>query len=180
MHTFQDWLYHALASTRIVSPFMHSRWGWPICESLHFIGLSLLIGAIGTFDLRLLGIGKRIPIAALHRLIPWGIAGYLLNVTTGAMFLMTDPNQYIYNPSFHFKMLFMGLAGLNVLAFYSTAFQRLKALEPGQDTPFPARAIGGASLFLWTAVIVCGRLLTFYRPTLCEGEVREFLATCFK
>ena len=37
------------------APFMHSLWGWPICESLHFLGLCLLIGAIGLFDLRLMG-----------------------------------------------------------------------------------------------------------------------------
>ena len=81
---------------------MHSKWGWPAAESVHFLGLSLLIGCIGLFDLRLLGLGKRIPIAALHRLIPWGLAGYGINVVSGLAFLMTEPDQYIYNPEFHF------------------------------------------------------------------------------
>jgi hypothetical protein len=30
---------------------------------------------------------------------------------------MTEPNQYLYNPAFQFKLLLIGLAGLNVLVF---------------------------------------------------------------
>src|SRR3954469_22998961 len=104
MYDFQYWLVKTLLSITLVRPFMTSRWGWAICESVHFIGLSLLVGTIDAFDLRLLGIGKRIPISALHRLIPWGVAGYLLNITTGLMFLTTSPDQYIFNPSFHLKL----------------------------------------------------------------------------
>ena len=180
MYAIQDWLYHTFRSINVVGPFMNSKWGWPVIESLHFFGLSMLIGAIGMFDLRLLGMAKRVPIAALHRLIPWGISGYALNIATGSMFLMSAPDQYIYNPSFHLKILCMGLAGLNVLAFYSTMFRRVTALEPGQATPLAAKVIGGASLALWTGVIIFGRLLTFYRPGYCPEGPSGFLATCVK
>src|SRR6185436_1882967 len=46
----------------------HSVWGWPVLESLHFMGMSVLIGTIGLFDLRLLGFARGVPYAALHRL----------------------------------------------------------------------------------------------------------------
>jgi len=181
MYEFQNWLIKTLLSVNVVRPFMTSKWGWPICESLHFLGLSLLIGTIGAFDLRLLGVGKRIPISALHRLIPWGVAGYALNVITGSMFLTTEPNQYILNPSFHLKLLFMTMAGLNILVFYTLYWRRVSLLGPGADTPLPAKAIGGISLFLWTGIIVFGRLLTFYRPGACgKNETATFLWTCFK
>src|SRR5262245_49472258 len=164
-----------------VRPFMRSKWGWPICESVHFLGLSLLIGTIAMFDLRLMGLAKRIPIGALHRLVPWGVAGYLLNVITGLCFLSTEPNQYIYNSAFHFKIMFMTMAGLNIAAFYLTMFRRVTPLGPGADAPVPARVIGFVSIFCWTAIIVCGRLLTFYRPYYCPDVVRTGLfATCFR
>ena len=178
MNNLQPWLDQTLFSVKFLSPFMHSRYGWPTCESIHFLGLSLLIGAIGTFDLRLLGFAPRIPIAALHRLVPWGIAGYGINIITGLMFLVTEPNQYIYNPSFHFKILFMGLAGINVLVFYVAVFGKVKLLEPGAATPRSAKIIGGASLLLWIGVIVCGRLLTFYRPIECMEEKQTFPFYC--
>ena len=179
MAEFQPWLVATLASVKVVSPFMHSKWGWPICETVHFFGLSLLFGTIGMFDLRLLGLAKRIPIGFLHRLVPWGIFGFALNAITGAMFLVTEPNEYIYNPAFHFKMLFMALAGLNIQLFYLTVFRKVEASGPGYDTPRSAKVIGGASLFLWIAIMVFGRLLTFYRPGRCGFEEPGFLSIGF-
>jgi len=96
---FQVWLVHWLAhAAPAIAEFMRSKWGWPMAESIHFLGLSMLVGCIGMFDLRLLGIGKRIPIAALHKLIPLGLTGFAINITSGSLFLLTEPDQYIYNP----------------------------------------------------------------------------------
>ena len=117
MSGFQVWLERSLRAINPVATLMHSRWGWPAAESIHFLGLSLLVGCIALFDLRLLGMGKRIPIAALHKLIPWGLTGYAINVVSGLSFLMTEPDQYIYNPAFQFKLLFMAVAGFNASAF---------------------------------------------------------------
>jgi len=90
---------------------------------------------------------------------------------------MAEPDQYIYNPAFHWKMLFIAVAGVNALAFYLTSYRR--ATAPGAvDVPRRARAIALASLCLWIAVIICGRLLTFYRPWPCGPEGPGFLATC--
>ena len=177
MDGVQVWLVKTLASVRPVAAIMHSHWGWPAAETIHFLGLSLLVGTIVLFDLRLLGLAKGIPVAALHRLIPWGLLGFAINATTGAAFLMTEPDQYIYNPAFHLKMLFIVTAGVNALAFYLTSYRQATAAGV-LDVPRPARAIALASLCLWIAVIICGRLLTFYRPWPCGPEGPGFLATC--
>ena len=52
------------------------RWIWPALESLHFIGMSLLIGTIGMFDLRLLGFARSVPITGVLR-------NLIMQVTTG-------------------------------------------------------------------------------------------------
>jgi uncharacterized protein DUF6644 len=178
MSDIQIALVHTLSSVKPIARIMHSAWGWPAAESIHFVGLSLLVGTIATFDLRLLGMAKQIPVAALHRLIPWGLFGYSLNIFTGAMFLMTEPDQYIYNPAFHFKLLFMAFAGCNALSFYLTAYRRTAIAGAHDDVPRAAKIIALISLSMWIAVIVCGRLLTFYRPGLCGPEGPGFLAYC--
>ena len=172
------WLVSAFASVKPVARVMHTAWAWPTAESLHFIGLSLLIGTVGLFDLRLLGLGRRIPIAALHRLVPWGLLGFGINLISGVSFLMTEPDQYIYNPAFQFKVLFMVAAGLNALAFYLTSYRSVTASGAGPDAPRTAKIIAAASLSLWISVLVAGRLLTFYRPVPCEPAGPGFLATC--
>ena len=94
----------------------YEPWLWPTCETLHYLGLSLLLGTIGLFDLRVLGFARGIPFQAIHRLIPWGIGAYVLNVMTGIVFFFGHPDQYFYNNAFRFKALFMAIAGLNVVA----------------------------------------------------------------
>jgi hypothetical protein len=180
MAPFQIWLVKTLAGIGAVSvaPFMRTPWGWPTVESLHFIGLSLLVGNIFILDLRMLGLAKRLSIVAVHRLVPWGVAGFVINVITGFMFLVTEPDQYIYNPSFHFKLLLIATAGLNILAFYSTMYRQVKSVGPGSDAPRPARIVATVSLCVWIGVIIAGRLLTFYRPGECEPEGPGVIATC--
>lgn len=144
--------------------FMHSPWGWPIIESLHFLGLALLIGSVGVFDLRLLGLGRGIDYAALHRLVPFGVAGYGLNVLTGLMFLSSAPDQYLYNPAFQTKLGLMLVAGCNVLLFYSSSPGPVHNTAPELRVPGRARLMAGISLAAWFGVIICGRLITYYRP----------------
>jgi hypothetical protein len=150
--------------TTTLAGYMNGAWQWPVAESLHFIGLSLLMGTVGLFDLRLMGLAKQIPFSALHRLIPWGIGGYFLNMLTGICFLTAATDQYMYNPAFQLKILAMSIAGVNVLLFYTTMFRKVMTLGPGENAPLPARIIGGVSLTCWIGVIAFGRLLTFFRP----------------
>ncbi len=167
LHQFQTALITAIEIYSPVGEFMNRAWAWPIAESIHFVGLSLLVGAIGTFDLRLLGLMHRVPIAVVHRFVPFAILGFVLNVASGLCFLMTEPDQYTYNPSFHWKMVFLAIAGVNAGVFYLTSYRRVFADGALLDAPRRAKVIAAISLSAWLGVIICGRLLTFYRPVQC-------------
>jgi uncharacterized membrane protein len=173
---FQVWLERALGS-RTVAAFMTMEWSWPAVESLHFIGLTMLFGSIAAWDLRLMGVAKQVPLSAFHRLIPFAVAGFIINVSTGVLFLMTDADQYIYNWAFHLKLLWLALAGLNVIVFYILFLRRIPEIGAGMPAPLFARLSGAMSLALWTLVIIFGRLITFYRPFPCLTDP-GFLATC--
>ena len=67
---------------------------WPLLQTLHLFGFTLLIGTVGFFDLCALGLAKGIPLRAIHRLIPWGIAGYIGNILLGIVFFSGHPEQY--------------------------------------------------------------------------------------
>jgi len=154
----------ALRDTALSDFMRQSRWAWAICESLHFTGMSLLIGTVGLFDLRLIGFARRVPIVALHRLIPVGVIGFLINMTTGICFLTGTPDQFLFNAAFRVKMSLVVVAGLNVLFFYGRVFGRLRDLPAGTPAPLPARVAGAVSLTAWIGVMSAGRLLTFFRP----------------
>jgi hypothetical protein len=59
----------------------------------------------------------------------------------------------------------MAVAGANILAFYGTsAFADVKTLPADAGAPLRIKLIAGISLCAWVAVLVCGRLITFFRP----------------
>jgi hypothetical protein len=178
MHHFQVWLIEYIRAHSPVAEMMRTAWAWPIAESLHFIGLCLLVGSIGAFDLRLLGLMRRVPIAAMHRFIPWGLLGFAINIGSGLMFLLTEPDQYILNPSFHLKLLFLMIAGTNAATFYLTSWRIVFGAEDVYDAPRRARIIAAISLSAWVAVIICGRMLTFFRPFECDPGNTQILLTC--
>jgi hypothetical protein len=146
-----------------VFELMNTAWAWPIAESLHFMGLSLLIGSVGVVDLRMLGLARSIPFASLHRITRWGVAGFALNALTGAAFFVSDPGQYLYNPAFQLKAACIAIAAINVIAFYAAVFPRMRAADC-IEAPLPAKMVAAVSLASWLSVISFGRLITFYRP----------------
>ena len=143
---------------------MYSAWGWPIAEIVHFTGLCLLIGAVGTFDLRMMGFARGISLPALHRLVPFGVFGFALSAASGFLFVVTSPDQYLYNPAWQVKMGLLAFAGLNMLLFYLTTSRRLKLLGPDDPPPLAARAFAAVSLASWLGVIMAGRVITAFRP----------------
>jgi hypothetical protein len=153
----------------VVAAFIDAHsWVWPLGETFHFFGIILLIGGVGIFDLRILGMAKGLPPVALKRLLPWGVFGFFLCVVTGTMFVTgmranvpSSPYDVIRtNVWLQLKLLFIVLAGVNLLAFYVTGVSHaVDDLRPGDDAPVMAKVIAGASLFLWLGVIYFGRLI---------------------
>jgi hypothetical protein len=144
---------------------MSSSWVLPVCESLHFIGMAMLVGIVGVFDLRLLGMAKRLPVAPLQRLMPWALLGFVLSLGSGLVFITANPRQYLAPLSLSFvaKMFFILLACLNVLFFYATGLKRaVDGVDAGQDAPLGAKVSAGLSLFLWVGVMYWGRMLQFF------------------
>jgi len=155
---FATWI----QTTQLAFLMRDNPWLWAFCETVHFLGLAMMVGAIGALDLRMLGVAKQIPMRPLHRLVPWGIAGFMANLITGIMFYSADAMQYSHNVAFQFKMLFVALAGVNVLYFYGAKVsQRVEAMGPGASAPVSAQVVAGVSLFLWFGVMYWGRMLPF-------------------
>jgi uncharacterized membrane protein len=144
---------------RIVGDYVRDTpWTWIAAETLHFVGLSLLIGVILLIDLRMLGFMRDVSFEALDRLLPWAMLGFSLNVFTGMLFFTAAYGQYINNPAFFWKLVFVVLAGANTLYF---TFDRTWALEPGRDAPALSKLAAVAAMFFWVGVMYWGSMLPF-------------------
>ena len=143
--------------------FKSLPWGWAAAETVHFIGLCLIMGVTLLLDMRMLGAMKSVSFAALHRLLPWGIFGFTLNTITGMFFFSASPGQYIQTTAnaelFLLKMMFVVVAGLNAL--YFTVLDQPWKVAAGQDAPGTAKLFAASAIVLWLGVIYCGSMLPF-------------------
>src|SRR5262245_2725324 len=134
-------------------------WVWPSCETLHFVGLSMLFSVLLLVDLRILGMAKRMSFAALYQLLPLGMIGFAMNLTTGMVFFIAAPEQYTKNPVFYWKILFVILGAVNVL--YFMLLDEPWKVNAGDDAPLTAKLVAGSALFVWVGVLFFGHMLPF-------------------
>jgi uncharacterized membrane protein len=136
-----------------------SRWVWATLQNLHFLGLTLMFGIAAIVDLRMLGMMKRISFSALHRLIPWAILGFGIDLITGMSYFVGAPQQYATSILFQVKISLIILASLNVL--YFTLFDGAWAVGSGDDAPMTAKAVAGSAFALVIGILYCGHMLPF-------------------
>lgn len=157
MTEFAAWV----ESTAIAKTLFGMSWLWPLCESLHFIGLCMLIGGAGLLDLRLVGMFRGLPIRHVKALMPWAIGGFVINAITGSLFLIMQPHLYLSSAVWWSKVAFLCLAGANALLFETRLAVPALAMDPDADTSTGMKLVGALSLFSWFAVLYCGRMLPY-------------------
>ena len=148
-----------VSAAAIKSFVLEHPWVWPASETLHFLGMSLMFGVLMIVNLRLLGFMKKMPFAAVHRLLPFGILGFGINFVTGMLFFIAASEQYTENVSFHWKMILLELAGLNFL--FLTVFDGAWSLAPGDEPPLVDKVLAASALGLSVGVMYFGRMLPF-------------------
>lgn len=152
-----------MQSTWVAHFMANWQWAWPWAEVLHFIGMSILFGAIIVMDTRLMGFFRQhIPLHAVHALTPWAIVGFLINLLTGMAFIFKDGDRLLPNPSLLFKMLCVLLAGVNFLVFWFKIRKDSHGWQEDGDPPLSAKLVGATSILLWTLVIWAGRMIPVY------------------
>ena len=146
-----------------VAEFMQtSDWPFPAAEVVHVIAIVTVYGFIAIVDLRLLGLAgasrryTQLATDALH--FVW--IAFVVAVVTGFLMFITQPTQYVANPWFVAKMVFILLAGVNMIIM-EVIVARTSAQWHDRGIPWAAKLAGGLSLSFWTVVVVCGRWIGF-------------------
>ncbi len=131
---------------------------WPTLESIHFVSLCVLVGSLLIIDLRLIGFYRDRCAATVEVLVRLSVASFGVNFLTGALFFAGNTPKYLNNSAFTLKLILIALAGLNAI-YYRL---RLSHLVDTNEVTRASVGVGYLSLLLWTGVIICGRMITFY------------------
>ena len=151
-----------LEGSTVAAAMRESIWLYPAVETVHLLGVTVLVGAAFMFDLRLLGVSRHLPVIGLaSHLLAWSRRGAAVVVPTGLLLLAPHATRLWENPAFQVKLLLVALAGANALAFHLLTLRNVAVWEAAVAPPVAARAAALISLALWTGAIVCGRLLAY-------------------
>jgi hypothetical protein len=155
-----EWL-RALEETRVGEVVRESA--FPYIEGTHVLGLSLSVGTIAWFDLRLLGATMRSrPVSEVYETLKvWMLAGFCVMFVSGGLLFMAHATKAYESVFFRAKVTLLLLAGLNALVFHRIVHRGTTSWNEAPVPPIAARMAGLTSLVLWLSVIAAGRLFAY-------------------
>jgi len=153
---FLEWL----QSTWVARLVSESLWGYPSFETVHTIGMALLIGSLGLIDLRVLGFKTDLPILETRKLLPLAWLGFTLNAISGTLLFTSDATTFFASYTFRIKIVLIILGGLNAALLSHQIFNPAPAGGPVTPTT-GAKWLAGTSLVFWFGAVIAGRLIAY-------------------
>ena len=154
-----EWLESTAAGVLV----RESLYGFPILAAIHILGLTVSVGTLVWFDLRLVGVSMpRCPVSSLYRrLIPWTLVGFCVMFISGALLFTGFATKAYGNVYFRIKLTAIVLAGVNALVYHRMTERRIAHWNDAARPPMPARLAGVISIVVWTIAIMAGRMMSY-------------------
>ena len=161
MHDFMTWM-----QASALGHFMRESgpWTYAIVNLLHILGVASLFGAVVILDLRLMGVWRGTPLAALaEAAAPVAAFGFALAATSGIGLLATKATEYIGNPFLYIKFPAVAIGVVNALVLnFSPAWHARGKRELSQRENRQLAWMGGTSLACWLTAIGAGRMIAYW------------------
>lgn len=155
---FLEWL----QSTQLAIFVAETLWAYPLFETLHTLGMALLVGSLGLINLRLLGYKPELPILGTLDLLPLAWLGFTINLISGLALFSSDAVYFWTSVTFKVKLTLILLAGINAFILSQSVFREARA--PGSSrvqVGTGARILAASSLVFWIGAIMAGRLIAY-------------------
>ena len=152
-----------LEATAVSRWVQESLYGFVIVVAIHILALTLSIGTLVWFDLRLMGVSMlRIPVSVLYRrLMPWILSGFAVMFASGAVLMAAYATAAFSNTYFRLKMIALLFAGVNAVFYHRVTERQIHTWDEARWPSRRARAAGLISIAVWAVVIVCGRMMSY-------------------
>ena len=152
-----------LETTSVALLVRESTYGFPIVVAFHIMGLTLSIGMLLWFDLRLLGLAMtKTRVSDLYRrLAPYIVCGFVMMFVSGLALFAGFAVAAYGNLYFRIKLAAMLIAAVNALVFHFATERSIVAWDALPRPPLGARIAGVTSAVVWMVAILSGRLMSY-------------------
>jgi hypothetical protein len=160
MKQFAEWL-----STTSSSVFIQNHNGWviPTIQSIHIVGIGVVLGSAFMIYLRILGWAgmDQTLRQTTNRFGPWLTGGLCLMLVTGILMVIGEPVRELITFSFWVKMILVAVSTLIAATFQMSLRKRERQWE---ETLVHRRSIKGLvilTFLIWVCIIFLGRLIAY-------------------
>jgi hypothetical protein len=154
---FLEWLQGTWVGVLVAT----SLWGYPLFETIHSIGMAMLIGSLGLINLRVLGFKPDLPLFGTRELLPLAWLGFTLNAVSGTLLFTSDAVYFFSSYTFRIKMILIILGGLNAALLGQRVFRVAAAGAPPAPPAVATKWIAATSLVFWFSAACAGRLIAY-------------------
>jgi hypothetical protein len=132
-------------------------WGYAWWLFIHAVGMGLTAGLGFIVCLRLLGVGRQIPLSSFRVLFRLFWIGFYINLLSGVLLFMTDATGIARVWELYAKLVCLGLA----LVVMSRLRRFIDSDRSEGAIPPQIRNMAYVCIVLWLAVITSGRLIAY-------------------
>jgi hypothetical protein len=139
-------------------------WTYGLVNLVHILGIASFFGAILVLDLRLLGLWRKVDLAAISEpAVPVAGTGFVIAALSGVCLIATKATDYVGNPFIYIKFPAIALGLLNVAVLRAfPAWKEHKTRDLTSREQSRLAVVGGISLFCWLTAITAGRMIGYW------------------
>jgi len=154
---------HALAKTGISHTLrVHESWLIPGVQSIHIIGIAIIMGSLLMIVLRVLGWAgtDQTLRQTTERFGPWIIGALILQLVTGIVMIVAEPVRELVNFSFWTKMVFVAIGTFLAGVFLIRLPKRNEQSDALMNRK-SFKSLAVITLVVFLCIIVLGRLIAY-------------------
>ncbi len=160
MRQFALWL-----STTSPSVFIqeHNAWAIPTIQSIHIVGIAMVMGSVLMIDLRILGWAgtDQTLRQTASRFGPWLTGSLWLLLATGILMVVGEPVRELMTLSFWLKMTLVAIGAIVAAVFQAALRRHERAWEETLVNRRSIKVLAILTFLVWACVIVLGRLIAY-------------------
>ena len=160
MNQFAEWLSGTYLSILIQN---HNSWVIPTIQSIHIVGIGIVLGSVFMVDLRILGwagMDQTLP-QVTKRFGPWLTGALCLLLATGLLMVVGEPVRELVTISFWVKMFLVAVGTLVAAVFQLKLRKHEQDWEEALVNRASIKWLAVLTFLIWVAIIILGRLIAY-------------------
>jgi hypothetical protein len=141
----------------------HNTWAIPTIQSIHIVGIAMVMGSVLMIDLRILGWAgtDQTLRQTTSRFGPWLTGSLWLLLATGILMVIGEPVRELMTFSFWLKMALVAVGALVAVAFQRTVRRHEQRWEETLVHRRSTKLLAIMTFLIWACIIVLGRLIAY-------------------